>query len=279
VASTISDLFAESIITSIDTEKNEFIWEKFFMRWFRGHGKPCYFIFRKHLGVTNTQYVELFSLIQSLSSISGTKEISDCFLFRTADDLKTTLTETINSLLDEDESKREQMIKGFAVNYSDAFSRTAAIDLFYCSCAVFLPPGIDINLEKLCAQSGYVHSAGYSIYIRNIKKARKHDLIQSITSYLQTSGAQRPIPFVVYSHEDFDGYDDGASDQIRRGIDSLKHLYLPQLQEQFCVLCGKHLLQRPSQFFHSAHIALESIFFHLLFYCSLQENRVAQAHS
>ena len=228
MASTISDLFAETIITSIDKEKNEFIWEKFFMRWFREHGKPCYFLFRKHLGVTNTQYVELFSLIQSLSSISGTTEISDCFLFRTADDLKTTLTETINSLLDEDESKREQMIKGFAVNYSDAFSRTAAIDLFYCSCAVFLPPGIDINLEKLCAQSGYVHSAGYSIYIRNIKKARKHDLIQSISSYLQASSAQRPIPFVVYSHEDFDGYDDGASDQIRRGIDSAK-LYIEKM--------------------------------------------------
>jgi hypothetical protein len=120
------------------------------------------------------------------------------------------------------------MIRSFADNYSDAFSRTAAINLFYCSCAVFLPPEIDINLEKLCAQSGYVHSAGYSIYIRNIKKARKHDLIQSISSYLQISSAQRPIPFVVYSHEDFDGYDDGASDQIRRGIDSTK-LYIEKM--------------------------------------------------
>lgn len=198
------------------------------MRWFRERGKPCYFLFRKHLGVTNTQYVELFSLIQSLSSIGGTKEVSDCFLFRTADDLKTTLTETINSLLDEDESKREEMIKGFADNYSDAFSRTAAIDLFYCSCAVFLPPEIDIDLEKLCAQSGYIHSAGYSIYIRNIKKARKHDLLQSVSAYLQASSAQRPIPFVVYSHEDFDEYDNHASDQIRRGIDSTK-LYIEKM--------------------------------------------------
>lgn len=228
MADPISDLLCKAILESINEERNEFIWEDFFMRWFRESGTPCYFLFRKHLGVTNTQYVELFSLIQSLSSVDGANEISDCFLFRTADDLKNTLAETINSLLDEDASKRQQLIRDFAENYSEAFSRTAAIDLFYCSCAVFLPPNVKINLEKLCAQSGYVHSAGYSIYIRNIKKARKHDLIQSIQSFLDSSSAQRPIPFVVYSHEDFDGYDSDAGEQIRRGIDSAK-LYIEKM--------------------------------------------------
>jgi len=223
-----SDLLTETILGSINQEKNEFLWDDFFMRWFRMSGTPCYFLFRKHLGVTNTQYVELFSLIQSLSLISGTTEISDCFLFRTADDLRNTLSESINSLLDEDSSKREQLVRGFASNYADTFSRTAAIDLFYCSCSVFLPPGVQIDLERLCAQSGYIHSAGYSIYIRNIKKARKHDLTESIQTYLNAFPIQKPIPFVVYSHEDFDGYDNDAADQIRRGIDGTK-LYIEKM--------------------------------------------------
>jgi hypothetical protein len=228
VAENISNLLTESIINSINKDNNEFIWEDFFKHWFRERGKPCYFLFRKNLGVTNTQYVELFSLIQSLSLISGTSEISDCFLFRTTNEIRNTLTDAINSLLDEEDSKREQLIRGFANSYADAFARTAAIDLFYCSCSVFLPPGVELDLEELCAQSGYVHSAGYSIYIRNIKKARYHDLVDSIGSYLESIETERKIPFVVYSHEDFDGFDKEASDQIRRGIDGAK-LYIEKM--------------------------------------------------
>lgn len=224
-----SKRLATCIKNAISQEHNEFQWDIFFKSWFREQGSAYFFLFRKHLGVTNTQYIELLSLVENLAIDENTKNPVDELVFQTTENLKTTFIETVNSLLDNPKSRRSSYIDRFAQLYIDVFSGTAAVDMFYCSCAIFLPPGLTLNLEQLCARSGYVHSAGKSIYIRNIKKARNQDLEQAIKSYIdQNSTDDVPIPFVVYAHEDFSDFDGDAKDQITRGIDTTK-LYFDKM--------------------------------------------------
>ncbi|MEW8201648.1 MAG: hypothetical protein AB2697_05330 [Candidatus Thiodiazotropha endolucinida] len=138
--------------------------------------------------------------------------------------------ETLNSVLDsKEENKRADGIRLFTERYAEVLSFTVAVDMFYCSSAVALPPGIDLNLYQVCADSGYIHSAGKSIYIRNIKKARIYDFRSSLRKHIEDNDSTSlPIPFVVYAHEDFTGYDKVAKDQISKGIETTK-LYLEKM--------------------------------------------------
>lgn len=220
---------AKCILESISSDHNEFQWEEFFRLWFRVQGSPLFFLFRKHLGVTNAQYAELISLIQNLTIDEDTGLSIGQLVFQTTDTLKITIVETLNSILDSPKSRRSANIYKFANLYADVFAGTAAVDMFYCSCSVFLPPGLKLDVLKLCAQSGYVHSAGKSIYVRNIKKAKQQELETALEAHLgDLYPEQVPTPFVVYAHEDFSDYDGDAKDQINRGIDSTK-LYVEKM--------------------------------------------------
>ncbi|WP_394245643.1 TRM11 family methyltransferase [Vibrio astriarenae] len=228
----IKEVLHKCIINSIDEEKREFDWGKFFNSWFREHGQPCFFLFKKHLGVTNLQAVELLSLIRTHSSVNYNIDYKPEIMFHSTEQVKDSLVETINSVLDSKKEFREQAILDFVSEYFEVLSSIVTVDLFYCSAAVAIPPGIKVDLNKVCVDSGYIHSAGRSVYIRNLKKARSHEfndrLDDYINKYSNFNENERRIPFVVYAHEDFSGYDNTAKDQIKRGIDSTK-LYLEKM--------------------------------------------------
>ncbi len=218
-------LFVDCITTSIDAENGDFHWDIFFQNWFKTHGQPCYFLFRKHLGVTNTQYVELFALLQKHSKSSVYKKGTTHLMFHTTEQIKGTLIDSLNSVLDVEESQREKSIRDFSKTYTEVFCATVAIDLFYCSTSVLLPPGLEVEIGKICAASGYIHSAGYAIFIRNIKKAKTKDLFYSLDKHLEKKEKETnksKIPFVVYAHEDFSDFDSEAKEQIGRGIETTK---------------------------------------------------------
>jgi len=94
--------------------------------------------------------------------------------------------------------------------------------MFFGSCSVFLPIGLSSKIDKVIHDSGYIHSGGKSIYIRNIKKARKNEFLENLKNYLLQNDSTNKIPFVVYSHEDFSNYDSSSSEYINKGIESLK---------------------------------------------------------
>jgi len=226
----ISQILEDCIHSAINVDTREFQWDVFFRKWFREHGSPYFFLFRKHLGVTNTQYAELFALLETYSSKNAAQAGNTHLLFHTTDHIRETLVETLNSVLDsKDEEKRVAGVKQFAERYVEVLSSTVAVDMFYCSSAIALPPGINLNLRQVCSDSGYIHSAGKSIYIRNIKKARIYDFRDSLDKHIEYSADHSlPIPFVVYAHEDFTGHDRDAKDQISKGIETTK-LYLEKM--------------------------------------------------
>ena len=117
----------------------------------------------------------------------------------------------------------------FAKIYEDIFASSIVVDMFHCSCAVFLPPGLSLDLARLTADAGYIHSAGKSIFIRNFEKTQRNHFENSLDMYLaQVPDADLPVRFVVYAHEDFSPYDRRARALIERGIENVK-LYVDKL--------------------------------------------------
>ena len=225
----IEEILEKCIHLSIKEDTQEFQWEVFHQEWFRENGKPYFFLFKKHLGVTNTQYVELFSLLQYYSRNTNNSEKKLNILFRDSAMFKETISEILNSVLDSRVEDKNKNVKNFSSKYAEVLGSTVVIDMFYCSAAISFPPGIEIDLERICADSGYIHSAGYSIFVRNIKKARVAEFRETISKHLNNLDNENlPIPFIVYAHEDFTGYDTGAKEQISRGIDSTK-VYLEKM--------------------------------------------------
>lgn len=228
----VEKTLAECIEHSLSKESkdtHDFQWDSFFRMWFRERGIPYFFLFKRHLGVTNTQYVELFSLLHLHSTAAESRPGNSHLLFHTTEQVKSTVVDAINMLLDAPSADRTLQAQRFASTYVDVFASTVAVNMFYCSCAVFFPPGVEADLVQICADSGYIHSLGRSIYVRNIKKSRENDFDLSITRYLEPlQSTELPIPFVVYAHEDFSGYDKSAKEQISRGIEHTK-LYVEKM--------------------------------------------------
>lgn len=226
IVSNHEKLLANCIIESIS--ENDFNWEIFFRLWFRDNGTPLYFLFKKNLGVTNTQYVELFSLLTIHSTCDfNDKAAEPKLLFYSTDHIKTTFSDAMATLL-EDYAGNEIVIQKFSKRYIDVFGATVAVDMFYGSCAIFLPRGVKTDVEKLVFDSGYIHSAGRSIYVRNIKKAKKQELMNSLREYTLKEQINDPVPFVVYSHEDFSAFDKDHSDLMDRGIEQCK-IYIEKM--------------------------------------------------
>lgn len=222
---------SECIKESIDG--NEFQWDNFFKLWYRKYGTPYFFLFKKNLGVTNTQNLELFSLIALHSKNLLFPPENSKLLFYTTEHIKTTFTEAVMNLTEGFEISNVDRIYRFSEKYIDIIGSSVAVDMFFGSCAVFIPGGIETNLSLIVAESGYLHSAGKSIYVRNIAKARKSNFFESLKTHIQNITDiplknHEKIPFIVYSHEDFSGYDKDHSELITKGIDQCK-LYVEKM--------------------------------------------------
>jgi hypothetical protein len=219
---TVKETLSRCMAQSLSTDGKRFHWDRFFTNWFRRDGTPAFFLFKRHLGVTNVQYVELMALIRTYATETHTGQVPKSLLFHTTAQVKSTLT-TMFSFVSSEPEQSQPLIDDFANRYAEVIGATVAMNIFYGSCAVFLPPGIALNIEQLCADSGYIHSAGRSIYIRHISKATGTEFFGGLNEHLTlTKQSARPVPFIVYSHEDFDVHDKPAKEQISRGIELSK---------------------------------------------------------
>lgn len=219
----VASQLATCIEQALAVDTHDFQWDVFFRLWFRERGTPAFFLFKRHLGVTNAQYVELLALLRSHIRHSETGKSREHLLFHTTEQVKLTVVDAVNSLIEGPSADRKRQAEAFAKQYVDIFASTVAMDMFYCSCAVFLPPGTSVDLVEVCGRAGYIHSVGKSVYIRNINKAKHKDFDASLRAHLAlVDRAELPVPFVVYAHEDFTGHDKEAKEQIGRGIDHTK---------------------------------------------------------
>ena len=76
------------------------------------------------------------------------------------------------------------------------------------------------GIEKICACSGYIHSCGKRIFIRNIDKYETESFHKALDQYLKS--VEKKIFFCIYAHEDFTDYDRDVSEELKNGLDEVK---------------------------------------------------------
>jgi len=219
-----------------------------FNDWFIESGKAYYFLFKKNLKVTNIQFAELIALIRYTASRNGRRVGSD-LIFLSSREFKESIGELINSFFLDEKFPRKVMFgdvqnldptmgelgkykitdinRYCADRISEiyyALARNIVVaDAFFGSCAIYLPPELEIDIGLICAKSGYIHSCGKNIFIRNIEKTTRDLFIKSIRRHIELSSNNRlGIRFVVYSHEDFPSDDQCIIEEQKNGLDDIK---------------------------------------------------------
>lgn len=204
------------------SQSGQFEESAFFGHWFRDNGQAYYFLFKKSLRVTNLQYNELVAQIRSHIK----HDLPDGNLpsqFTSAEEFREATTQVIGSVqIDNVEPLKK--IDMIAELYTEILSNYVAIHALFGSCIVYLPPCTSINLDAVLSMSGYVHSAGRLVFVRNTQKVEPNAAIQAVRDHIKRHpGSEgRKVPFVVYSHEDFTNFDRIFSSDLRYGLDDTK---------------------------------------------------------
>lgn len=198
------DSFKKYCLDTIETCK-----KNFFQSWFINNGKSYCFVFKQNLFVTNIQFRELLDLIQlNVQKTETTSSIN----FLTTDDFNKLVADIIESFIDETELEEIREKKAIPTtvndrlevicnNYINLFENTIIVDAFYTSCMIALPCRLEIDIVQMCYQSGYIHSCGENIYIRNIRKAKYKNFVEKLYKYsCETSEC---INLILYSHEQY----------------------------------------------------------------------------
>lgn len=206
------------------TEGHDFKSEKFFPIWFRELGTPYFFVFKKNLSITNLPQPELLALIRQYTYCKIDDRPASSIAFHTT----AAFTSVIESIVDSTVNRvrfEASHLHDISQLYWPIIENAIVVDQFFTSCAVFVPPHFYLDLERICAESGYIHNCGYSLYVRKISKAIPVDFYEAInrhlTRYPQYEGELQFIPFDA---EDFsDDKDVGhVKDAIQDGLDGIK---------------------------------------------------------
>lgn len=201
----------------------------FFENWFTFNGKTYNFIFKQNLFVTNLQFRELIDLIR-LNVKKGNERPQINFM--TTHEFIDLTSNIIESFIDEKilknlrnkqitSSKIQDSLQIICDNYSNLFENTIIIDAFYTSCIVSVPNSLELDIQKICFQSGYIHSCGENIYTRNMKKAKYDNFVDKLAHYLKDY--KEPLNFIMYTHEDFPVKNKlYVNDFQKHGLDEIK---------------------------------------------------------
>jgi hypothetical protein len=227
---------------------------KFLYPWFRRHGKTYMFIFKKNLKVTNIQYAEFISLVRSNIKIHNQKNVCS-IQFLSVSDFKETLIKLLDTFKPsykkgEDNS---ELIDTICECYFSVLSHIIVVDIFFGSCSIFLPYNMELDIQKICFLSGYIHSCGENIYTRRISKASEEEFFGSLRSHIELKydSKKNRIPFSLYAHEDFTPFDrEEGKDFFVNGLDDIK-FYAEKLYMQNTPLTLVIENMRSNKFFNS----------------------------
>lgn len=181
---------------------------RFYDRWFREEGTSYYILFKKNIRITNLQFAELVSLLRcNIRSIED-ESLGDP-LFVSADEFKKFFADLLFDTLSVKTEYYPSDLSFVTQQYDSMVKRVVVLNPYYGSCTVYLPPSLKLAVDRLCAESGYIHSVGYLVYVRNMIKATQDELIKAIRDHLGRYQLRSSLPalFRVYSHEDFTKWD------------------------------------------------------------------------
>jgi len=223
---TVRDKLVEALLQSEESSKKqadkpkEFAPE-FIREWFRVRGLAYFFLFKKNLLVTNMQFAELLALVRRFARSNEGEDIRD-LQFSTVNEFNRTVTEIVEGF-ERNAADPDARFKAIADLYLPLFRRTLVVTYFFGSCALFIPPGLELPLETICGYAGYVHSCGHNVYIRNAYKSTKAEFFGSLDAHVARHLApSKKTFFTAYAHEDFTPHDRKLATDLRHGLDDVK---------------------------------------------------------
>ena len=194
---------------------------RFFHIWFRDNGSAYFFLFQKNLSVTNIQVAELLALLRRNIIRTDTQIPVRDLQFLSVQEFISSVQSIVESYISS--GPADDALDHIASLYADLLRDIVVIDLFFGSCAVFMPHNLSLDRCSVCAHSGYIHSCGPSLLNRNISKATKDEFFATIENFLRNrTDLQLPVRFIVYAHEDYTPHDRRLSSELRRGLDDVK---------------------------------------------------------
>jgi tRNA G10 N-methylase Trm11 len=241
--------FYESFLKSLNasTLQGKFDPGNLFDHWFREQGKAYFFLFKKNLHVTNIQFGELIALIRTHLSFQVTTE-APYLRFVSPKEFRWSLNRLQETFDLTVEKNREYV----AEVYAQQFGQTAVLDTFYCSCALYLPPLLDVDLRRICGESGYVHSCGKNLLTKLIYDTRACDLDQALRHFVGNIKDGLTRFFAIYAREDWPTGSETLAKSLQDGLEQIKipvAKYFMGSQRLDAVLDGLRQTYKPQIFF------------------------------
>ncbi|HSL82778.1 MAG TPA: hypothetical protein VLF66_08375 [Thermoanaerobaculia bacterium] len=247
-------------------EGGRFDASRFFKEWYDQPDRAFLFLFTKNLSVTNLQFAELVSLLRTYITDTSTKRRKAQLLFLSTRSIKDTIQDlaTEKGSIDKLDYRRARHL---AELYADLLGRIAVFDAFHGSAALFLPPNLEVDLLRVSALSGYIHSCGRNVLIRSTDKVTEPYLADAIERTLARYPPRTKLFLAAYAHEDFTSYDRASSSRLRHGLDEVKlHLEkfyvagerLPKVLLKLRAMFAERLVIPPPGDYRRAHIAFRS---------------------
>ena len=188
------------------------------------------FLFYKNFSVTNVQMAELGSLLRLHTIESGTNTKFHDIDITSTDEYNFALEnlwisyagEIPATIRQEAAQAIETIATHIATDALSLLTRTIIADFYYTSCIVHIPRSLRVDVGSLTYESGYIHSSGAALYIRNIEKAAQDELLSSF-SLAKTQENGLPIFVTPYADEYFSPHERSRSaTSIRNGLDGVR---------------------------------------------------------
>ncbi|PKP92141.1 MAG: hypothetical protein CVT77_09995 [Alphaproteobacteria bacterium HGW-Alphaproteobacteria-16] len=176
-----------------------------------------YFLFKQGLKKTNMAFVELYSLLQ-MHCDRDRRSKDEFFQIISQAEASQYLNEHVR---DEDcatDADRSRLIK----SVKSYFENKIIIESYFTSATAFIPNNININLQKIVLEAGYIHSCGYLIFSENTQLISPDSAEISLNFALSMLKDDEKFLLVPYCHEDFTSRDRAESEFLKDGLDDVK---------------------------------------------------------
>lgn len=252
--------------------KGKFSSKRLFSEWFCKKGTPYFFLFKKNLSHTSMQYAEIIPLIRehTMGESGAGKKLQFLKLQEFVDNWYRLFNDIEKTKLGQE---KKLIVDKIIELYGIALCSTVVMESFFCSCTIYIPHPLKLNLFKICGESGYIHSCGLNVYTRSLDETDPDDLINEIKTHSEQNTSQGTTKnLVVYCHEDFKDndrkYKKYKAEELRDGLNDIKIYvekyylgdmsfvsFLGELKGKFG---GKVLLQESEDLIRQHKAALEN---------------------
>ena len=191
---------------------------------------PILFLFAKNVSVTNLSLNELLSLVRTFSNhrekgsdsrispqFSSDAEYSSFFR-----NMWESIFDDYEGAIGEIKIRVNDVCEQIVKNYSDVILRMAIFDTYFTTAFLNMPLSMSLNLREVVANSGYVHSAGKALYVRNSDKANKSELMVQLREYLRQNPGEKF--FLIPYADEFVGppKNNYSAASLRNGLDGVR---------------------------------------------------------